>query len=58
MELFGVRPASKSLQDLENAPGLASVRVSKYAKAETTRFYDVTGVSNAFAPSPEIADWN
>lgn len=58
LELFGVRPASKSLQDLENAVSLTSVRVSKYPKAEVTRYRSVTGVSDAFAPSPGIADWN
>lgn len=58
IELFGVRPASKSLEDLEAAPGLVSVRVSKYPKAETKRFYDQTGVSNAFAPSPGVSDWH
>lgn len=56
LELFGVRPASKSLQDLEKAPCLASVRVSKYPTAETTRFYSGTGVSDAFAPRPGVAD--
>ena len=58
LELFGVRPASKSLGDLEDAPGLMSVRVSKYPKAEVTRFRGVTGVTDAFAPSPGVADWN
>lgn len=58
LELFGVRPASKSLHDLEEAPRLASVRVSEYPKAEVTRFYDLTGMSDAFAPSPGVADWH
>lgn len=58
LELFGVRPASESLHDLEGAPGLVSVRVSKYPMAETTRFYTATGVSDAFAPSPGVGDWN
>ena len=58
LELFGVRPASRSLSDLEDAPGLTSVRVSKYPKAEVTRFRNVTGVTDAYAPSPGVADWN
>jgi hypothetical protein len=58
LELFGVRPPSKSMRDLEDAPSLASVRVSKYPKAKVTRFRQATGLSDAFAPSPGIADWN
>jgi hypothetical protein len=58
LELFGVRPASKSLRELEGAANLASVRVSKYPKAEVSRFHDVTGLSDAFAPSPGVAGWN
>jgi hypothetical protein len=58
LELFGVRPPSKSLQDLEAALNLISVRVSKFPEAETKRFYRATGVSNAFAPSPGVADWD
>ena len=58
LELFGVRPSSKSLHDLEGAASLASVRVSKYPKAEVKRFRDVTGATDAFAPPPGVADWN
>lgn len=58
LELFGVRPASKSLRELEEAPGLVSVRVSKYPKAEVTRYYENAVVSDDFAPSPGIADWS
>lgn len=58
LELFGVRPSDKSLRDLERAPSLASVRVSKYPKAEIARFRQATGLSDAFAPSPGVADWN
>jgi hypothetical protein len=58
LELFGVRPATKSLRDLEAAPGLSSVRVSKYPKAEITRFREVTGLSDAFAPRPDVSDWH
>src|SRR4051812_35241726 len=57
LELFGVRPASESLRDLEDAKGLISVRVSKYPKAEVARFRDVTGATDDFAPSPVVADW-
>jgi hypothetical protein len=58
VELFGVRTASQSLQELESAPSLASVRVSKYPDDETRRFYSATGVADAHAPSPGVADWN
>src|SRR5262245_1974841 len=58
LELFGIRPASQSLRDLEDRAGLISVRVSKYPKAEVARFRDVTGVTDAFAPSPGVADWD
>lgn len=58
LELFGVRPESKSLSELEDAPGLTSVRVSRYPEAEVTRFRTVTGVADAYAPSPGVADWN
>lgn len=57
LELFGVRAANRSLHDLEHAAGLLSVRVSKYPKQEVTRFYMATGVTDAFAPSPGVADW-
>lgn len=56
VELFGVRPANESLRDLEGAPSLVSVRVSKYPKAETTRFYDATALSDAFAPPPGVGE--
>jgi hypothetical protein len=58
LELFGVRPVGKSLHDLEGAANLASVRVSKYPKGEVARFRDATGLSDAFAPMPGVADWN
>jgi hypothetical protein len=58
LELFGVQPAGKSLFELEKATALASVRVSKYPEPEVARFYKATGVSDAWAPSPSVADWN
>ncbi|WP_323791446.1 hypothetical protein [Nocardioides sp.] len=58
LELFGVRPASRSLGDLEDSTSLVSVRVSKYPQAEVARFRDVTGLSDGFAPAPGVADWN
>jgi hypothetical protein len=57
LELFGVRPEDRSLRTLEEAPSLVSVRVSKYPKAEMARFYELTGLSDAFAPAPGVADW-
>lgn len=53
-----VRPPDKPLRDLEDAPALASVRVSKFPKAEVARFRQATGLIDAFAPAPGIADWN
>lgn len=58
LELFGVRPSSGTLRELEDLQGLASVRVSKYPEAEVARFRDVTGVTDAFAPPPGVADWH
>ncbi|WP_238695065.1 hypothetical protein, partial [Nocardioides caeni] len=52
-----VRPADKSLRDMEGAPSLVSVRVSKYPKPEVRRFYEATGWSDNFAPGPEVSDW-
>ncbi len=58
LELFGILPTGKSLHDLEDAPSLVSVRVSKYPKPEVRRFYEATGWSDDFAPGPEVVDWN
>ena len=57
LELFGVRPASPSLAELEGAPLLQSVRVSKYPVAEVARYRSATGVGDAFAPEPKYLDW-
>lgn len=58
LELFGVRPTSRSLAELEACPSLESVRVSKYPNAEVLRFRAATEVSDAFAPGPGVADWH
>ncbi|WP_258906826.1 hypothetical protein [Actinokineospora sp. UTMC 2448] len=58
LELFGIRPANKSLSDLESAPRLTSVRVSKYPKRETTRFYTQTSINDSLPPRPDVADWH
>jgi hypothetical protein len=52
IELFGIRPHDRSLAALERLPNVASVRVSKYPKAEVERFRRATGLSDAFAPVP------
>jgi hypothetical protein len=57
LELFGVCPAKRSLADLESAPSLRTVRVSKYPKSEVGRYESTTGVDNAFAPAPPVPDW-
>lgn len=58
LELFGVRPADKSLRDLEGSPSLVSVRVSKYPKPEVRRLHEATGWADAFAPGPGVSDWD
>ncbi|MFD2078217.1 leucine-rich repeat domain-containing protein [Actinopolymorpha cephalotaxi] len=58
LELFGIQPASRSLQELESAPELVSLRASKYPAEEPRRFYMATGVTDAIAPSPGVADWS
>lgn len=58
LELFGVRPTTKSLEELEAAPALISVRVSKYPKPEVRRFYEATQLSDKFAPDPDVPDWH
>ena len=57
LELFGVVPEDGSLRALEAASGLESVRVHKYARRERDRFYEATGVSDAFAPGPPVTAW-
>jgi hypothetical protein len=57
LELFGVRPSSGYLSELEAAPSLRSVRVSKYAEPEVARYQLATGVASDFAPAPPIPDW-
>ena len=58
LELFGVRPADRSLCDLEGSSSLMSVRVSKYSKPEVERFYEATGWRDDFAPAPDVAEWS
>lgn len=50
LELFGVRPAQRSLAPLETATALKTVRVSKYPKEEVNRYLPATGLSDSFAP--------
>jgi hypothetical protein len=58
LELFGVLPISGSLDDLQRAPSLRSVRVSKYPESEVARYRSATGVDSAFAPGPPVPDWD
>lgn len=58
LELFGVRPASQSLADLERSSSLRTVRVSKYPEREVSRYRAASGTSDAFAPRPGVADWS
>lgn len=50
LELFGVRPANKSLESLYNVKGLRSARFSQYPKKAVDEFYSITGAVNQFNP--------
>lgn len=54
LELFGVCPRDKSLLPLEKCRNLQTARVSQYPRAEITRFFAATKVSNEFNPSPSF----
>ncbi|HNQ23904.1 MAG TPA: hypothetical protein PKK06_12495 [Phycisphaerae bacterium] len=54
LELYGVRPKSKSLRALQACPQLQTARISKYPKAEIARFYEATGISDDYI---QIADY-
>lgn len=58
VELFGVRPRTGSLFELEGALKLRSVRVSKYENREIARFREATALSDEWAPNPGVADWH
>ena len=58
LELFGVRPPSRSLAELETSVSLRTVRVSKYPRAEVARFRAATGWCDDFAPLPSVAGWH
>jgi hypothetical protein len=58
LELFGVRPANASLRDLEGAPALRTVKVSRYPPAEVTRFQSSTRATNDSAPAPPVLGWS
>ena len=52
LSLFGVVPEDRSLRPLEQCKNLRSARFSKYPKREMARFYEATGLSDAFPPKP------
>jgi hypothetical protein len=54
LALFGVVPTTKSLSALERCPRLVSARFSKYPKAEVSRFYERTIVSDEHVPWPPV----
>jgi hypothetical protein len=56
LELFGVRPESKSPADLARSVTLRSVRLSKYDKKAVNEFYKSTGISDKWAPEPVYAN--
>jgi hypothetical protein len=55
LELFGVRPSRQGLSPLLACKSLRSARVSKFKKAEVATFYEVSGVTDEFAPRPAFA---
>ena len=57
LELFGVRPPSRSLAELEESTSLRTVRVSKYPQKEVRRYQTSTGISDDFAPAPRVTAW-
>ena len=54
IELFGVCPPDKSLKPLEQCKALKTARFSRYPSDEIERFYQITGVKNAFNPAPSF----
>lgn len=54
LELFGVRPVSKSLMELESSSCLLTAQFSKYPKSEIERFYKATGVRNVSISNVEF----
>jgi len=58
LELFGVLPEDGKLNVLENCQSLESIRVSKYRKSEIERIYQLTEVTNSFAPPPGVDAWS
>jgi hypothetical protein len=54
IELFSVVPPEKSLEPLERLPSLETARLQGFPKAEISRFFEATGVENAFAPEPTL----
>lgn len=54
LELFGVCPSDKSLQDLMHCTQLQSARLSQYPQDEVDRFYRETGLSDSFVPEPSF----
>jgi hypothetical protein len=52
LELFGVVPTSRSLEDLCTCQELRTARFSKYPADEVANFYRTTGVTNEYAPKP------
>jgi hypothetical protein len=52
LSLFGVVPRSRSLAEITGCPKLVTARFSKYPKAEITRFYESTRLSDDHLPPP------
>lgn len=54
LELFGVCPENKKLQDLIMCKNLQSARFSQYPEDEVADFYRKAGVENRYNPEPEF----
>ncbi|WP_221799303.1 hypothetical protein [Oceanobacter mangrovi] len=52
LQLFGVRPESKELSELENCKSLISGRFHKYPKKEIERFVLKMGINDDWIPDP------
>ncbi|MGQ2913153.1 hypothetical protein [Aeromicrobium sp.] len=58
LELFGVRPESRSLGALESSRSLRTARVSTFPRREIERLREETGLGDAWAPRPPVANWS
>jgi hypothetical protein len=53
IQLFSVVPPDRSLASLEVLPSLTTARLQGFPRNEIVRFFQATGVEDAFAPRPD-----